>query len=45
MGELGGYTRLEAVVREIIPRLIENGTDGIIEYSLNKLVSRGDRIG
>ena len=35
----------EAVVREIIPRLIENGTDGIIEYSLNKLVGRGDRIG
>jgi ATP phosphoribosyltransferase len=35
----------EAVVREIIPRLIENGADGIIEYSLNKLVGRGDRIG
>ena len=35
----------EAVVREIIPRLIENGADGIIEYSLNKLVVRGDRIG
>jgi len=35
----------EAVVREIIPRLIEDGADGIIEYSLNKLVGRGDRIG
>jgi ATP phosphoribosyltransferase len=35
----------EAVVREIIPRLIEKGADGIIEYSLNKLVGRGDRIG
>ena len=35
----------EAVVREIIPRLIESGADGIIEYSLNKLVGSGDRIG
>jgi hypothetical protein len=34
----------EAVVREIIPQLIERGADGIIEYSLNKLVGRGDRI-
>ncbi len=34
----------EAVVREIIPQLIELGADGIIEYSLNKLVGRGDRI-
>jgi len=34
----------EAIVREIIPQLIELGADGIIEYSLNKLVGRGDRI-
>ena len=34
----------EAVVREIIPRLIERGADGIIEYSLNKLVGGADRI-
>ncbi len=34
----------EAIVREIIPKLIELGADGIIEYSLNKLVGRGDRI-
>jgi len=34
----------EAVVREIIPRLIEEGADGIIEYSLNKLVGLSDRI-
>jgi ATP phosphoribosyltransferase len=29
----------EKVVREIIPRLLEAGADGIIEYSLNKIVS------
>jgi ATP phosphoribosyltransferase len=34
----------EAVVREIIPRLIEAGADGIIEYPLNKVVGRADRI-
>jgi hypothetical protein len=34
----------EAVVREIIPRLIQEGADGIIEYSLNKLVGRADKI-
>ena len=34
----------EAIVREIIPQLIELGADGIIEYSLNKLVGRSDRI-
>lgn len=28
----------EAVVREIIPRLKENGAEGIIEYPLNKVV-------
>jgi len=32
----------EAVVREIIPKLIEAGADGIIEYPLNKVVSRRD---
>ncbi len=34
----------EAVVREIIPRLIELGAEGIIEYSLNKSVGSQDRI-
>jgi ATP phosphoribosyltransferase len=34
----------EKIVREIIPQLIERGADGIIEYSLNKLVGRGDWI-
>ena len=29
----------ETIVREIIPKLINAGADGIIEYSLNKLVS------
>lgn len=32
----------EAVVREIIPKLIKAGADGIIEYSLNKIVSKED---
>ncbi|MBN2531935.1 MAG: ATP phosphoribosyltransferase [Spirochaetales bacterium] len=32
----------EAVVREIIPKLIRAGADGIIEYSLNKIVSKDD---
>jgi len=32
----------EAVVREIIPKLINAGADGIIEYSLNKIVSKED---
>jgi ATP phosphoribosyltransferase len=32
----------EAIVREIIPKLIQSGADGIIEYPLNKLVGRGD---
>jgi ATP phosphoribosyltransferase len=35
----------EAVVREIIPKLIESGADGIIEYSLNKVVNSSDAIG
>jgi ATP phosphoribosyltransferase len=34
----------ETVVRENIPQLIERGADGIIEYSLNKLVGLSDRI-
>ncbi len=34
----------ETVVREIIPRLIDMGADGIIEYPLNKIVGRADRI-
>jgi ATP phosphoribosyltransferase len=33
----------EAVVREIIPRLIDAGADGIIEYTLTKVVNRQDR--
>lgn len=32
----------ESVVREIIPRLIELGADGIIEYPLNKVVGKND---
>jgi ATP phosphoribosyltransferase len=34
----------ESVVREIIPRLIEKGADGIIEYPLNKIVGKMDTI-
>jgi ATP phosphoribosyltransferase len=34
----------EAIVRELIPKLIEKGADGIIEYPLNKIVSREDSI-
>jgi ATP phosphoribosyltransferase len=34
----------ETVVREIIPKLIEAGADGIIEYSLNKIVSKEDSL-
>jgi ATP phosphoribosyltransferase len=34
----------ESVVRELVPRLIETGADGIIEYPLNKLVNKGDVI-
>jgi ATP phosphoribosyltransferase len=32
----------ESVAREVIPRLIEAGADGIIEYPLNKVVNRKD---
>jgi ATP phosphoribosyltransferase len=32
----------EDVVRELIPKLIEAGADGIIEYPLNKVVGRKD---
>ena len=31
----------ESVVRDLIPRLISSGADGIIEYPLNKIVSSG----
>jgi ATP phosphoribosyltransferase len=34
----------EAVVREIVPRLVQRGADGIIEYSLNKLVGKDDAV-
>jgi len=32
----------ESVVREIIPKLIDTGADGIIEYPLNKIVNKQD---
>lgn len=32
----------ESIVRELIPKLIESGADGIIEYSLNKVVGKED---
>jgi ATP phosphoribosyltransferase len=32
----------ESVVRDLIPRLINAGADGIIEYPLNKVVSQED---
>lgn len=32
----------ESIVRELVPRLIGAGADGIIEYSLNKVVGRDD---
>ena len=35
----------ESIVREIIPRLIDIGAEGIIEYSLNKSVGSQDKIG
>jgi len=28
----------EAVVRDLIPSLLENGAEGIIEYPLNKVI-------
>jgi ATP phosphoribosyltransferase len=34
----------ESVVRELVPKLIEIGADGIIEYPLNKVVNRSDRL-
>jgi len=34
----------ESVVRELIPKLIEAGADGIIEYSLNKVVGKKDLV-
>lgn len=32
----------ESAVRELVPRLISCGADGIIEYPLNKIVNAGD---
>jgi ATP phosphoribosyltransferase len=34
----------ETQVRELVPRLIEKGADGIIEYPLNKVVNRSDTL-
>jgi ATP phosphoribosyltransferase len=39
----GGWTSVEtmvssAVVRDLIPRLIKKGAEGIIEYPLNKVI-------
>jgi ATP phosphoribosyltransferase len=34
----------EAVVREIIPKLIVSGADGIVEYPINKIVCKKDWI-
>jgi len=35
----------ESAVRELVPRLIECGADGIIEYPLNKIVNAADNAG
>jgi ATP phosphoribosyltransferase len=32
----------ESIVRELVPKLIDAGADGIIEYSLNKVVGKED---
>lgn len=32
----------ESIAREVIPRLVEAGADGIIEYPLNKVVNKKD---
>jgi ATP phosphoribosyltransferase len=32
----------ESIAREVIPRLIDAGADGIIEYPLNKVVNKKD---
>ena len=34
----------ESVARDLTPRLIEGGADGIIEYPLNKVVGRNDAL-
>jgi ATP phosphoribosyltransferase len=34
----------ETLVRQLVPRLIEKGADGIIEYPLNKVVNRSDTL-
>jgi len=35
----------ESAVRELVPRLIECGADGIIEYALNKIINAADSAG
>ena len=35
----------EKIVRELVPQLIQIGADGVIEYSLNKIVGKGDLLG
>jgi ATP phosphoribosyltransferase len=35
----------ESAVRELVPRLVECGADGIIEYPLNKIVNAADNAG
>ncbi len=35
----------EKIVRELVPQLILIGADGVIEYSLNKVVGKGDLLG
>ncbi len=35
----------ESAVRELVPRLVECGADGIIEYPLNKIVNAADSAG
>lgn len=34
----------ESVVRRIVPELLQKGADGIIEYSLNKIVNKDDML-
>jgi ATP phosphoribosyltransferase len=34
----------ESIVRDLVPRLIDDGADGIIEYPLNKVVNRSDAL-
>jgi ATP phosphoribosyltransferase len=34
----------EAAVRELVPQLIQRGADGVIEYTLNKIVGKEDML-